>query len=36
VQKGLKSRGLRGMQLNPVQEANLLHMHRVIDEYLTS
>jgi hypothetical protein len=36
VQKGLKSRGLRGMRLNPVQEANLLHMHRVIDEYLTS
>jgi nitrite reductase/ring-hydroxylating ferredoxin subunit len=36
VQKGLKSRGLRGMQLNPVQEANLLHMHRVIDEYLTT
>ncbi|WP_431505854.1 aromatic ring-hydroxylating oxygenase subunit alpha [Mycobacterium sp.] len=36
VQTGLKSRGCTGMMLNPVQEANLLHMHRVIDQYLTS
>jgi hypothetical protein len=30
----MKSRGFRGLRLNPRQEANLLHMHRVIDEYL--
>jgi hypothetical protein len=34
VQTGMKSRGFRGLRLNPRQEANLLHMHRVIDEYL--
>jgi phenylpropionate dioxygenase-like ring-hydroxylating dioxygenase large terminal subunit len=36
VQAGMRSRGLRGLILNPRQEANLLHMHRVIDEYLTA
>lgn len=34
VQQGMQSRGFRGLRLNPRQEANLLHMHRVIDEYL--
>ena len=36
VQIGMKSRGLPGLILNPRQEANLLHMHRIIDDYLTS
>ncbi|MGH3521556.1 MAG: SRPBCC family protein, partial [Mycobacterium sp.] len=35
VQTGMKSRGFRGLMLNPRQEANLLHMHRTIDQYLT-
>ena len=34
VQAGLKSRG-PGLRLNRRQEANLLHMHRTIDRYLT-
>jgi hypothetical protein len=34
VQQGMQSRGFRGLRLNPRQESNLLHMHRVIDEYL--
>jgi hypothetical protein len=34
VQTGMKSRGFRGLRLNPRQESNVLHMHRVIDEYL--
>ena len=34
VQAGMKSRGFKGLRLNPRQESNLLHMHRVIDEYL--
>ncbi|MGH3595860.1 MAG: aromatic ring-hydroxylating oxygenase subunit alpha, partial [Mycobacterium sp.] len=34
VQTGMKSRGFRGLMLNPRQEANLLHMHRTIDQYL--
>ena len=34
VQAGMKSRGFQGLRLNPRQESNLLHMHRVIDEYL--
>jgi nitrite reductase/ring-hydroxylating ferredoxin subunit len=36
VQKGMKSAGFDGLRLNPRQEANLLHMHRVIDGYLTA
>ncbi len=32
--KGVKSRGFRGALLNPVQEANLIHHHRVLDRYL--
>lgn len=36
VQAGMKSRGCRGLRLNPRQEGNVLHMHRVIDRYLTS
>jgi phenylpropionate dioxygenase-like ring-hydroxylating dioxygenase large terminal subunit len=36
VQIGMKSRGFRGLRLNPRQESNLLHMHRVIDRYLTT
>jgi hypothetical protein len=35
VQRGMKSTAFRGLQLNPRQEVNLLHMHRGIDEYLT-
>jgi phenylpropionate dioxygenase-like ring-hydroxylating dioxygenase large terminal subunit len=34
VQMGMKARG-RGFRLNRRQEANILHMHRVIDRYLT-
>jgi phenylpropionate dioxygenase-like ring-hydroxylating dioxygenase large terminal subunit len=34
VQAGMQSRGFRGLRLNPRQEANLVHMHQVIDEYL--
>ncbi len=34
VQAGMKSRGFRGLRLNPRQESNLVHMHKVIDEYL--
>jgi nitrite reductase/ring-hydroxylating ferredoxin subunit len=36
VQRGMKSRGFKGLLLNPVQEANLLHMHRIIDQYITA
>jgi len=36
VQAGMKSRGFAGLRLNPRQEGNLLHMHRVIDRYLTA
>ena len=35
ITAGMKSRGYRGALLNPVQEANLLHHHRVLDRYLT-
>lgn len=35
VTTGMKSRGYRGALLNPVQEANLLHHHRILDEYVT-
>jgi phenylpropionate dioxygenase-like ring-hydroxylating dioxygenase large terminal subunit len=34
VQAGMKSRGFSGARLNPRQESNVLHMHRVIDRYL--
>jgi nitrite reductase/ring-hydroxylating ferredoxin subunit len=34
VQAGMKSRGFAGLHLNPRQESNVLHMHRVIDDYL--
>ena len=34
VQTGMKSRGFTGSRLNPRQESNVLHMHRVIDRYL--
>ena len=34
VQLGLKSSACRGVRLNARQEANILHMHRVIDRYL--
>ena len=34
VQLGMKSSGFEGLRLNPRQEANLLNMHRVLDEYL--
>ncbi len=36
IQTGMKSRGCRELRLNPRQESNILHMHRVIDRYLTS
>ena len=36
VQIGMKSRGFDALRLNPRQEGNLLHMHRVIDQYLQS
>jgi phenylpropionate dioxygenase-like ring-hydroxylating dioxygenase large terminal subunit len=36
IQTGMKSRGCTGLRLNPRQESNILHMHRVIDRYLTS
>lgn len=36
VQIGMKSRGFRGLRLNARQESNILHMHRVIDRYLTT
>ncbi|MEY2458307.1 MAG: hypothetical protein QOG30_137, partial [Acidimicrobiaceae bacterium] len=34
VQTGMKSRGFKGSRLNPRQESNVLHMHRIIDRYL--
>ncbi len=34
VQRGMRSRAWPGARLNPRQEANILHMHRVIDRYL--
>ncbi|MDX6287150.1 MAG: hypothetical protein QOG53_2635 [Frankiales bacterium] len=34
VQTGLKTRG-PGLRLNKRQESNVLHMHRMIDQYLT-
>ena len=36
VQRGMRSAGWTGARLNPRQEGNILHMHRVIDEYLTA
>jgi phenylpropionate dioxygenase-like ring-hydroxylating dioxygenase large terminal subunit len=35
VQRGMRSSGWAGARLNPRQEGNILHMHRVIDRYLT-
>jgi nitrite reductase/ring-hydroxylating ferredoxin subunit len=35
VQIGMRSDGFDALRLNPHQEANLLHMHHVIDRYLT-
>jgi len=35
VQIGLKSHGGRGLRLNRRQESNILHMHRMIDRFLT-
>ena len=34
VQQGMRSAGWAGPRLNPRQEGNILHMHRVIDSYL--
>jgi phenylpropionate dioxygenase-like ring-hydroxylating dioxygenase large terminal subunit len=34
VHTGMTSRGCKGLRLNPRQESNVLHMHRVIDRYL--
>lgn len=36
AQAGMRSRGFAGLRLNPRQESNILHMHRVIDRYLTA
>ncbi|MDQ1457622.1 MAG: hypothetical protein QOH28_3242 [Actinomycetota bacterium] len=36
VQQGMRSKGWTGPRLNPRQEGNILHMHRVIDDYLTA
>ncbi len=36
VQRGMRSSGWDGARLNPRQEGNVLHMHRVIDRYLTA
>jgi phenylpropionate dioxygenase-like ring-hydroxylating dioxygenase large terminal subunit len=36
VQVGMKSRGGPALRLNRRQEANVLHMHRMIDRYLTA
>jgi hypothetical protein len=36
VQAGMRSRGFEGSRLNPRQESNVLHMHRVVDRYLTT
>jgi phenylpropionate dioxygenase-like ring-hydroxylating dioxygenase large terminal subunit len=36
VQAGMKSQGCEGLRCNPRQEGNVLHMHRVIDRYLTT
>lgn len=35
IQIGLKSRGGPGIRLNRRQEANVLHMHRTVDHYLS-
>ncbi len=35
IQAGMKSRACSDLRLNPRQESNILHMHRVIDRYLT-
>ena len=35
VQTGMKSRGFGGLRLNPRQEGNVAHMHRVIDRYIS-
>ena len=32
----MKSSGFEGLRLNPRQEANLVHMHEVLDRYLDS
>jgi phenylpropionate dioxygenase-like ring-hydroxylating dioxygenase large terminal subunit len=34
AQQGMASHGFRGLRLNPRQESNILHMHRVIDRYI--
>jgi hypothetical protein len=34
VQAGMRTSGFAGLRLNPRQEANLIHMHQVIDRYL--
>jgi hypothetical protein len=36
VQKGMRSRGFRGMRTNPVQESVVSNFHRHIYEYLSA
>lgn len=36
IQIGMKSRACTTLRINPRQESNIVHMHRVIDRYLTT
>ena len=36
ITKGMKSRGYRRGLLNPVQEANIVHHHQILDRYLAN
>ena len=36
VTRGMKSKGYRGAMLNPVQEANLIHHHHMLERYLSA
>ena len=35
VQRGMRSRGFSGSRLAAKQESNVLHMHKVVDRYLS-
>jgi nitrite reductase/ring-hydroxylating ferredoxin subunit len=36
IQKGLKTRGYRGMRYNPLQEVPIINFHRALDEFMAS
>ena len=36
IQTGMNTRWCSDLRLSPRQESNILHMHRVIDRYLTT